>query len=99
MSSISGVIHTQGDLPLKSWSRTFLLKYFSEREREILTKRKTLMSVLLFCKRFPCLYEYEIGLWMKSGGRHCIHYEPTFLQKCVKFSIKPSGAGKEEELI
>ena len=30
-----------------------------------------------------CLpYEYEIGLWMKSGGS--IHYEPTFVQQARK---------------
>ena len=27
-------------------------------------------------------YEYEIGLWMKSGG---IHYEPTFDTKMRQF--------------
>ena len=61
--------------------------------RENPHKKKVIISISVFVLMVALPYEYEIGLWMKSGG---IHYEPTFVQKCADFCIKlPSGADKE----
>ena len=84
----SGVILTQGDVLLKSWCRTFLFKYLPHKKKNISACHDVFSMV-------PLPYEYEIGLWMKSGG---IHYEPTFVQNCAKICIEPSGAGWEEGL-